>query len=335
MVHEEERKPELLAARVRVDDPLEELPLEPLELGGAMDPRRGERRPEHRRLERAGEEERSCGVAHAAPGRLVGEHQRPAAGAEGFVQRERDHHALALGSTQVLEGMAPTVTAGPARAVGVVHEQMELLVAPEQEAERLDGREVPVHAVDAVEEKPHAAVSAAERREALLDVIEPAVPHQLHPDAHPLEQRHHLLDGHVHLVIQQHRVVLADERGKRGGRRKRRVGGDQREAAADGVELRLELGVGRRREEGARDRELRAEAPGGVDRAFDEARVELQAEVAARAEVQQPASVDGDRPAVEPFVLGLEQADAELAGDGADGVAGVEQVGVRGHGCPP
>jgi hypothetical protein len=87
------------------------------------------------------------------------EDERGAGGAERLDQRRRDDDARM--AAEAIERGAPSVAAGPADAVGVVNVEVQSLVATEELAQLVEGRDVAVHAVDAVGEVPDVLIARA------------------------------------------------------------------------------------------------------------------------------------------------------------------------------
>ena len=271
--------------------------------------------PEQRRLDRAREDHRPARGADATAQLGIGEHERAAGGGEGLVQRRRDDQPRV--HAERFQRRAAPVRAGPAHAVRVVDVEVEVRVAVEQPRELGERRQVGEHRVDAVGQVPDAVVRGGEPHDQLLEALDVVVADQL--DGRPLDAQ--LVGRHVHagvdLVVEDHRVAGADEHGQRRqvaeGRRRR----DEHVAAEHLAQQRLELAVLGRREVRARAGELGAVAGHGIDHGLAHARVELETQVAARAEVQHRVPVDGDRAAVdravvraevdEPVVTGLRQ----------------------------
>ena len=310
-----EREAELLGQLGEQHHALAQRRLAPRQLVGQMDPRRLDRGAQERRLDRAREDHRTARGPDPAAELGIGEHERPAGGGERLVQRRGDDQPRV--HAERLERRAAPVRAGPANAVRVVDVEVQVLVAVEQPGELGERRQVGEHRVDAVGQVPDPVVAGGEPHDQLLEALDVVVADQL--DRRPLDAQ--LVGRHVHarmdLVVEDHRVAGADQHGQRRQVTKRRRGRDEHVAAEHLAQQRLELGVLRRGQVRARAGELGAVAGHGGDHGVAHARVEFETQIAAGAEVQPRAAVEGDSAPVdraviraevdEPVVTGLRQ----------------------------
>ena len=288
-----ERQAELVGQVVEQLDALAQRGLQPRQLVREVDLRRLDRGAQHRRLHRAGEDHRAARGAHEAALLGVREDDRAARGGEGLVQRGGDDHARV--PAERFERRPAAVRARPADAVRVVDVEAQLRVAVEQFGEPGERREVGEHRVDAVGHVPDALVLGGEALDHRLQAIELVVADQL--DGRALDAQ--LVGRHLHagvdLMVEEDGVRRLDEHRQRREMPERRGRHDERVAAEHLVEQRLELDVLRRGEVRPRGRELRSVARDGVDHGVAHARVELEPEIAAGAEVDPRTAVRARR----------------------------------------
>ena len=180
-----------------------------------VQPCTGEQHPQHRGLQRTGEDVWTTDGPHPSAQRLVGAQQRPALRGERLVHARRNHRAGAGLLAQVLQGVSTAVAAVPADRVRVVDVQPQLLVARHELVDLLGRQVVGVHAVQPVRGVPDPLVVPAELADAPVETVDVAVAQQL--DRGPLDpdQLRRRLHTVVDLVVQDERVPRADQHRQR------------------------------------------------------------------------------------------------------------------------